>query len=143
MSRGSTRPAACLRPRSSGCARATTSRRPALYLARTGPVEGRLMVSALLTYRWSWASAIYLGLGEQQQLFFCCRRFMSGLLVQDVDGDVLVRPDLAGTARWNRNPHDVAGAVGGHGGRHARLVLPEPREGDLVRAARALRVHTT
>ena len=37
-------------------------------------VEGGLTLSALLTYRWGWASALYLGLEDdrpgQQQLFF-------------------------------------------------------------------------
>src|SRR6266700_5247176 len=94
---------------------------------------------AVGTALWSWQAAA----SARSRGTAWVMRFMSGLLVQDVDGDVLVRPDLAGTARWNRNPHDVAAAVGRHGGRHARLVLPEPREGDLVRAARALRVHTT
>jgi len=51
-----------------------TRRDPALYLAPAAAVEGGLMVSALLTYRWGWASALYLGLEDdrpgQQQLFF-------------------------------------------------------------------------
>ena len=42
------------------------------HIRRDPALEGRFMVSALLTYRWSWASAVYLGLGNdpQQQLFF-------------------------------------------------------------------------
>jgi len=46
----------------------------ALYLAPASAVEGGLTLSALLTYRWGWASALYLGLEDdrpgQQQLFF-------------------------------------------------------------------------
>ena len=44
-------------------------RDPALYVAPTSAVEGGLTLSALLTYRWSWASALYLGLSDEQ-LFF-------------------------------------------------------------------------
>jgi len=42
------------------------------HTRRDSALDARLMVSALLTYRWSWASAVYLGLGNdpQQQLFF-------------------------------------------------------------------------
>ena len=42
------------------------------HTRRDSAPDARLMVSALLTYRWSWASAVYLGLGNdpQQQLFF-------------------------------------------------------------------------
>ena len=51
-----------------------TWRDPALYLAPASAVEGGLTLSALLTYRWGWASALYLGLEDdrpgQQQLFF-------------------------------------------------------------------------
>ena len=39
-----------------------------LYGAPTSAVEGRLAVAALLTYRWSWASAVYLGLGDDRPL---------------------------------------------------------------------------
>ena len=51
-----------------------TRRDAALYLAPASAVEGGLTLSALLTYRWGWASALYLGLEDdrpgQQQLFF-------------------------------------------------------------------------
>ena len=51
-----------------------TRRDGALYLAPASAVEGGLTLSALLTYRWGWASALYLGLEDdrpgQQQLFF-------------------------------------------------------------------------
>ena len=51
-----------------------TRRDPALYLAPASAVQGGLTLSALLTYRWGWASALYLGLEDdrpgQQQLFF-------------------------------------------------------------------------
>ncbi len=43
-------------------------RDPALYVAPTSAVEGRLTLAALLTYRWSWASAVYLGLGDDRPL---------------------------------------------------------------------------
>jgi len=51
-----------------------TRRDATLYLAPASAVEGGLTLSALLTYRWGWASALYLGLEDdrpgQQQLFF-------------------------------------------------------------------------
>ena len=51
-----------------------TRRDAALYLAPASAVQGGLTLSALLTYRWGWASALYLGLEDdrpgQQQLFF-------------------------------------------------------------------------
>ena len=43
-------------------------RDPELYVAPTAAAEGRLVLSALLTYRWSWASAVYLGLGDDRPL---------------------------------------------------------------------------
>src|SRR6266513_905293 len=43
-------------------------RDPALYVAPKSAVEGRLTLAALLTYRWSWASAVYLGLGDDRPL---------------------------------------------------------------------------
>ena len=43
-------------------------RDPALYVAPTSAVEGSLTLSALLTYRWSWASAAYLGLGDDHEV---------------------------------------------------------------------------
>ena len=44
-----------------------TRRDPALYVAPTIAVEGSLTLSAL-TYRWSWASAAYLGLGDDREV---------------------------------------------------------------------------
>ena len=44
-----------------------TLRDPALYVA-TIAVEGSLTLSALFTYRWSWASAAYLGLGDDREV---------------------------------------------------------------------------
>ncbi len=41
-------------------------RDPALYVAPTSAAEGSLTLTALLTYRWSWASAAYLGLGDDR-----------------------------------------------------------------------------
>jgi len=43
-------------------------RDPALYRAPANAVEGRLTLSALFTYRWSWASAVYVGLGDDRPL---------------------------------------------------------------------------
>jgi hypothetical protein len=43
-------------------------RDPALYLSPANAVEGRLTLSALFTYRWSWASAMYVGLGDDRPL---------------------------------------------------------------------------
>ena len=45
-----------------------TLRDPALYVAPTIAVEGSLTLSALFTYRWSWASAAYLGLGDDREV---------------------------------------------------------------------------
>ncbi len=45
-----------------------TRRDPALYVAPTIAVEGSLTLSALFTYRWSWASAAYLGLGDDREV---------------------------------------------------------------------------
>jgi len=45
-----------------------TLRDPALYVAPTSAAEGRLTLAALLTYRWSWVSAAYLGLGDDREL---------------------------------------------------------------------------
>jgi len=41
-------------------------RDPALYVAPTSAVEGSRTLAALFTYRWSWASAAYLGLGDDR-----------------------------------------------------------------------------
>src|SRR5438876_1782455 len=45
-----------------------TLRDPALYVAPTIAVEASLTLSALFTYRWSWASAAYLGLGDDREV---------------------------------------------------------------------------
>jgi len=45
-----------------------TLRDPALYVAPTIAVEGSLTLSALFTYRWSWVSAAYLGLGDDREV---------------------------------------------------------------------------
>ena len=44
------------------------TRDPALYQAPVPTVEGRVTLSALLSYRWSWATAAYLGWGDDREL---------------------------------------------------------------------------
>lgn len=43
-------------------------RDPALYVAPTTVTEGSRTVSALFTYRWNWASAAYLGIGDDREV---------------------------------------------------------------------------
>jgi Domain of unknown function (DUF5916) len=43
------------------------TRDPTLYLTPVPAVEGGLTVSALLSYRWSWATAAYLGWGDDRE----------------------------------------------------------------------------
>ena len=53
-----------------------TLRDPALYVAPTIAVEGSLTLSALFTYRWSWPSAAYLGLGDDREDAQVFQRFL-------------------------------------------------------------------
>ena len=43
------------------------TRDPALYQSPVPAVEGRLTLSALLSYRWNWATAAYLGWGDDRE----------------------------------------------------------------------------
>jgi Domain of unknown function (DUF5916) len=53
-------------------------RDPSLYLAAVPRVEGGLTLSALLSYRWSWATAAYLGWGDDRELDAGGDRFAPG-----------------------------------------------------------------
>jgi hypothetical protein len=54
------------------------TRDPALYQAAVPAVEGRVTLSALLSYRWSWATAAYLGWGDDHERSATDGTFVSG-----------------------------------------------------------------
>src|SRR5213593_4468096 len=58
--------------------------------------------------------------------------------VRDVDGHVLVRPDVAGTAGRHGHTHHAPGGVGRGRGRDAAEMLPEPGEDHIEGPIRAL-----
>src|SRR5207253_3241452 len=101
-----------------------TRRDPALYLAPAAAVEGGLMVSALLTYRWGWASALYLGLEDDRpgrRLLPCQDRLRSRRATMER----VRHPQGRRPGQGTRDQPGVAGRIRRGGGRR-----PDEHGGD-------------